>query len=166
MARRKSITKRRRALFLDTLKKSGSVTRSAIAGEIGRSSWYDLRARDPDFAQEWDDHEQEFLDGVEGEGIRRAVQGVRKVSHYVEYLADGTKQTQEHVEYLKSDRLLELILKARHPLYKPTKALELTSPDGSMSPAPDDINPDNLSNEELQQLVRLQRKLRADSNKS
>lgn len=148
-------------MFLEQLKLSGSVTASARAGEIGRSSWYDLRERDPEFKQEWEDSVDEFLDKVEAESIRRATIGVRKVTMYRHYEPDGTSQTREHVEMVKSDRLLELTLKARHPLYKPVKALELTSPDGSMTPAPaEEIDTDNLTDEELQQLVDLQRKLR------
>lgn len=151
------------------LRLSGSVTAAAKNGEIGRSSWYELAERDDEFKMQWDDNLQEFLDGVEAEAMRRATIGILKVSHYIEYgQADGkeTKQTKEHHEHLKSDRLIELILKARHPLYKPVKAVEVSSPDGSMSPTGgEDIDTDNLTDEELRQLVRLQRKLRGNDGK-
>ncbi len=159
MARKKSITKRRRALFLEKLKGTGSVTKSAVAGEIGRRSWYDLRDRDPGFHDEWDEAEAVFLDQIESEGIRRAVVGVDEDLPYTHYHKDGTKETLSRVVTRKSDRLLELCLKSRHPLYKPTKAIELSSPDGSMSPGPDEPDYGNLTDPELETLVLLQRKL-------
>ena len=161
MARKKAITKRRRGLFLDKLKSTGSVTKAAIAGEIGRSSWYDLRARDPAFGDEWDEAELAFLDQSESEGIRRAVVGDDEEVPYTHYHKDGSKETLSRTVTKKSDRLLELLLKSRHPLYKPTKALELTSPDGSLSPSADAPDYSNLDDEELRQLTHLQRKLHA-----
>ena len=165
MARKKSITKRRRSLFLAKLENTGSVTQAAVAGEIGRSSWYELRKRDPDFADLWDDSEANFMDKVEAEGIRRAVIGVDTRSPYVHQLANGDKETRFHTVNHKSDRLLELCLKSRHPLYKPVKAVEMTSPDGSMTPTvpgADAADYTKLTDEELETLVALQRKAHAE----
>ncbi len=165
MARKKSITKRRRVLFLDKLRGTGSVVKSAIEGQIGRTSWYELRKRDGDFASLWDDAEAEFMDNVEAEAIKRGVFGVTKETPYLHVVSglDGVpdvKETRFHEQNVRSDRLLELCLTRRHPLYKTKTALEVTSPDGSMSPPAADINTDNLSDNELRQLVLLQRKLR------
>lgn len=165
MARKKTITKRRRLLFLEKLRTTGSVVKSALEGQIGRSSWYDLRKRDPDFVALWDDAEAEFMDNVEAEAIKRGVFGVIRETPYV-HVSPGTdgrpdkKETRFHEITIKSDRLLELCLTRRHPLYKTKTSLELTSPDGSMSPPASDIDTDKLTNEELRQLVLLQRKLR------
>lgn len=161
MARRRTITKRRRGLFLEKLKQSGSVTKAAIAGEIGRSSWYDLRHKDPDFVQAWDDAEMFFLDNCEAEAIRRAIFGVDEEVPYTYYLANGEKETRYRTINRKSDRLLELCLKSRHPNYAPKQALELTAPDGGLTggTAPPDYSA--LDNEELRLLVELQRKLHA-----
>lgn len=159
MARKKSITKRRRALFLDKLKATGSVTKAAVAGEIGRRSWYDLRDRDPAFAEVWDEAEAAFIDQVESEGIRRAVVGIDEELPYTHYHKDGTKETLSRTVTRKSDRLLELCLKSRHPLYKPKQAIELSSPDGSMTPGADEPDYANLTDPELETLVILQRKL-------
>lgn len=161
MARKKSITKRRRQLFIEALRRTGNVSAAAIAGEIGRSSWYDLRGRDEAFKKEWDDAEREALDKIEIEAIRRATEGVIESKPYVDQRPDGKKETKFYDITRKSDRLLELILTRRHPDYKPVKALELTSPDGSMSPPQSDVNWDNLSDDEVEQLVELQRKLHA-----
>lgn len=159
MARKKAITKRRRALFIDKLKATGSVTKAAVAGEIGRRSWYDLRDRDPAFKEEWDEAEMTFMDQIESEGVRRAVVGIDEELPYTHYHKDGTKETLSRTVTRKSDRLLELCLKSRHPLYKPKQAIELSSPDGSMSPDPDGPDYGNLTDPELETLVLLQRKL-------
>lgn len=164
MARKKSITKRRRLLFLEKLKGSGSVTKAAIAGEIGRSSWYDLAERDADFKELWDDSEAEFADNLEAEAINRAVFGVVVEKPYLNVEVDGKRSTRFNAITIKSDRLLELCLKARHVSYKPVLTLEQTSPDGSMTPRPADGNTDNLTDEELETLVILQRKLHATSD--
>ena len=162
MARKKSITNRRRALFLATLRETGAVTKAAKAGEINRSSWYDLAARDPDFLEEWDDAEAEYLDDVQAEAIDRGMNGVIKKLPYTEYKGD-TKKTKFYSITMKSDKLLELCLKSRHPLYKPTKAVEVTSPDGSLKPG---SHPEleRLTDEELLTLAQIQRKLHASAS--
>lgn len=160
MARKKTITKRRRGLFLAKLKATGQVTAAAIAGEIGRSSWYDLKDRDPEFADEWDTAERTFLDYLESQGISRAVVGVNEDVPYTSIDKDGNKVTRFRTINRKSDRLLELTLKSRHPEYKPTKLVEQTSPDGSMTPSAVSTMPDlsNLSDDEVQTLTELTRK--------
>ena len=146
MARKKSITKRRQALFLGKLKATGNVSAAAIAGEIGRGSWYEKRKRDEAFAEAWDDCELEYLNGLEQVAIKRAVVGETEDTPYTSY------ENGERVA----------ILKARHPAYKERKAVELTSPDGSMTPDREAKVADyaNLTDEELRQLVELERKAR------
>lgn len=165
MARRKTITKRRLALFLAKLEASGSVTKSAAAGEMPRrQTWYERKERDPEFAQSWDDAEMVFLDNLEGTGISRAVNGEAEEKPYIQINKDGTKQTKFRTVITKSDRLLELTLKARHPLYKPTKAVEVTSPDGSMTPVSAVAglpNLDNLTQDEVVTMTHLLRKAHA-----
>ncbi len=136
MARKKSITKRRRGLFIERLRVTGSVTKAAIHGEIGRSSWYELAERDDDFKAEWDDVELAFLDDCEAEALRRGIAGENEDKPYTSLKANGDKVTAFRTVNTKSDRLLELVLKSRHPNYKQTKALEISSPDGSMTPKP------------------------------
>lgn len=162
MARKKSITKRRRALFLNKLESSGSVTQASITGEIGRTSWYDLKKRDPDFAMGWDDAEATFMDKVETESIRRAVVGVDLQVPFIHISKNGDKETRFRTINTKSDRLLELCLKSRHPLYKVKTALEVSSPDGTMSPVPTTL-PDfsGLTNEEVRTITQLLRKAHA-----
>lgn len=151
-------------LFLEKLQTSGSVTQAAVAGEISRRAWYDLRDRDPDFFNLWDDAELTFMDRVETEAIRRGVFGVNEEKPYTHVNNDGTKQTQFHTINHKSDRLIELCLKSRHPSYKPVKAIEVTTPDGSMTPAGVVADYSALSDEELETLTMLQRKAHASGS--
>ncbi len=155
------MTKRRRGLFLERLKATGSVVKASIAGEMARRTWYDLRDRDPEFGEAWDDANDAFLDQCESESIRRAVVGIEEEKPYIHHHKDGETETLFHTVTVKSDRLLELTLKSRHPLYKPVKAIELTSPDHSMTPPTDAPDYSLLDDDELQALTRLQRKLHA-----
>ena len=159
MARKKKITRRRRLLFLETLLDCGAVTTAAKATEIGRSSWYDLKERDPEFAALWDDAEAEFMDTVEAVAFKRGIEGETKSLPYVEVNGDE-RETKFYDVNTKSDRLLELCLKSRHPSYKPTKAIEF--PDGPPVAPPGELPTwSNLTPDELEQLVILQRKLHA-----
>lgn len=158
MARKKSITKKRKALFLAELRETGAVTKAATAGEIGRSSWYDLRERDLEFAGDWDDADAEFMDEVEAEAFDRGMNGVEERKPYVNVNGD-TKKTKFYTITRKSDRMLELTLKARHHRYKPATVKD--PGDGDGAPPPTQPNWDNLTPLELQQLTVLQRKLHA-----
>ena len=77
-----------------------------IAG-LSRSAAYDRRARDQEFADTWD---QAIRDGEElllDEALRRAVDGITEpVVSAGKYVCDVTRY---------SDRLLEVLLKARLP---------------------------------------------------
>ena len=160
MARKKTATKRRRELFLAKLRATGSVTAAADAGELVRSSWYRLKERDEEFGEAWDDSELAYLDGLEAVAIRRSVVGETESRPYTNYDKDGNKTTRFHNVVTKSDTLLLATLKARHPAYKEKRSVELTSPDGSMSPSTAVADYSNLTNEELRTLVELERKAR------
>lgn len=171
MAKKNSITVHKRRKFLEKLKETGRVTDAAAATgtrgypPVSRRAWYDLRDRDEDFKQEWDDAERAFFDYIESVAIDRAVNGVIKSTPYVHYDGDE-KETKFYDVAYKSDRLLELTLKSRHPLYKPTIAQEITNPDGSLTPPSDEPDWSKLSNTELQTLVELQRKLHAGQRRA
>lgn len=160
MGRKRKITRRRRETFLATLLKTGAVTKAARSTEIGRSSWYDLRERDPDFALLWDDADAEFMDTVEAVAFKRGIEGETKSLPYLEVNGDE-RETKFYDVNTKSDRLLELCLKSRHPSYKPTKAIEFPDGPPGLPPPGDAPAWDNLTPDELEQLVILQRKLHA-----
>lgn len=164
MARKKTITKRRRGLFLAELEKTGNVTLASRKGEIGRSSWYDLRDRDESFAEAWNDAELAFLEvELEGEAIRRGTVGHVDKIPYVNIDAKGNKVTKFRDVRKRSDACLLATLKARHPAYKDKRELE-PGPDGSTAPERErTANYDNLSDDELRVLVALERKARGQT---
>ncbi len=84
-------TDRAREAFLATMAATCNVSESARAAGIGRSSAYEWREDDPDFAKAWDDAEQEAADLLEKTAWERAT---------------GPD---------KSDRMLEILLKAHRP---------------------------------------------------
>lgn len=156
------ITPYRVQKFLAKLRETGRVTTSSEYSDIARSSWYDRREKDPEFARAWDDAEAGYIDDGEAEALRRAIEGVEKTVPYLHHINADEKETRFYTINEKSDRLLELFLKSRHPLYKPTKSLEVGGPGGApLMPPGEEPNFDNLTNEELEALVELQRKLHA-----
>jgi len=78
------VTDTRRETFLRVLEETGLVTAAAAAAsphctgkEPGKKSFYDLRARDPQFAAAWDAAANRALARVEQELLRRAMEPAR-----------------------------------------------------------------------------------------
>ena len=59
--------------FIDEIASGKSVTAACAAAGIGRSSVYDMRCDDADFAAAWDDAEEQSVDLLEDEARRRAL---------------------------------------------------------------------------------------------
>lgn len=102
------------------------------------------------------------MDEVEGEAFDRGRNGVVEKKPYVEVDGDN-KKTKFYEITRKSDRLLELTLKARHHRYKPAAVKDPGDADPT-APPPNQPNWENLTPLELQQLTVLQRKLHARSD--
>lgn len=100
-------TAERRAQFLDMLRQTASVTKSAKSVRKAVSGAYALRQRDPDFAADWDAAMQQAMDMLEGILLERVVNGVEKPVFF------GGKQCGTMREY--SDRLAMFLLRARRP---------------------------------------------------
>lgn len=83
-------TDRARATFLARLAETCNVSESARTAGISRASAYEWRDADPDFAAAWVDAEEQAADALELEARRRAIED-------------------------KSDRMLEILLKAHRP---------------------------------------------------
>lgn len=96
-----------REAFLASLSKGHTITAACQAAGIGRSTAYDHRQRDEDFALAWHDAVEAGADKFEEEARRRAIEGVERPLMY------QGKQVGTVREF--SDRLLELELKARRP---------------------------------------------------
>ena len=115
--------------FLAALREWPIVQHACDAVGIERCTAYRARQADEAFAKAWDDAVEAGVDKAEREAFRRAVEGVEEdVWH--QGVAVGRKR-------VYSDALLGKVLSARRASYR-TQATELTSPDGSMSPAADE----------------------------
>lgn len=75
------MTDQRKAVFLKTLAETGSVAAACRAasphseyGRAAKSTFNDLRRKDPEFAQAWDDAVSDALAEVESELMRRAME--------------------------------------------------------------------------------------------
>lgn len=84
--------------WLDAFRKYGTVTQACRVTGIGRTTVYDRRNADDQFAQAWTEVEDETTEAMEREAYRRAVDGFDRNGerHY-------------------SDTLLIFMLKARRP---------------------------------------------------
>jgi hypothetical protein len=69
------IQKRHRERFLAALASGSSPTRAAKQAGIGRSTLYEARSKDREFARAWDDAVMEGIDRLEDEALRRATKG-------------------------------------------------------------------------------------------
>lgn len=119
------LTKEQLARFIEHLSASANVTASAHVAGGCRRSFYNWRARDEDFAAEWDEALQRGLDALEDEGIRRAMGGTPRyvVSMGKIVLDPDGKPLVEHVA---SDTLLMFFLKARRPeIYRDRATVDL-----------------------------------------
>jgi hypothetical protein len=105
--RRTVRTDRARENFIATLAQFCNVSEAARAAGIARSTAYEWREDDAEFAALWDEAEQAAADKLEREAWRRAVEGVDKPIYYQGDKIDTCK------EY--SDRMLEILLKGHRP---------------------------------------------------
>lgn len=108
-----------RALFIAELRKRGNVTDAAKKAGIGRSTAYEWREAEPEFAAAWDEAVEHAIDTMESEAWRRAVEGVDEpVIGRVGKDEDGiiTDEQGRHVFIRKySDGLMQTLLKAHRP---------------------------------------------------
>lgn len=96
-----------REKFLAALAQGASISGAANSSGFPRSTAYDLRNEDEDFAKAWDEAVEAGTDALEDEAVRRAKDGVSKPVFY-KGMACGEIQ-----EY--SDSLLMFTLRARRP---------------------------------------------------
>jgi hypothetical protein len=96
-----------RPVFLQALNDTGLVKEACRVAGIHRSTAYEERQRNEEFAVAWHDVEEETTERMEREAIRRAAEGVEKP------VFQGGQQVGAIREY--SDTLLIFMLKARRP---------------------------------------------------
>ena len=121
-----------RGAFLAALAQTGNVTAAARAAHVDRTTAYDLRAADPEFAALWRAALDEAADLLEQEARRRAHDGL------VRYKFDRKGQPllhpttgQPYCELEYSDTLLIFLLKGARPeKYRERADLNLAGKDG------------------------------------
>ena len=91
--------------FLKELAQESSVSRAAKSVGTGRSTVYQWRENDVNFAKRWDEAIEDGTDRMEDEAVRRGVEGVEKP---VYYKGEVVGHLQEY-----SDLLLDKQLRAR-----------------------------------------------------
>lgn len=93
--------------FLTALESTGMVMEACKAVGVGRSTVYEARQRDEDFACAWADVDEALVERMEREAHRRAVHGVHRD---VFYKGDVVGEERHY-----SDTLLIFLLKAKRP---------------------------------------------------
>lgn len=125
---RSARTDRARDKFLEKLSETCNVSEACRAAAIGRTTAYEWRDGEPEFAAAWNDAEQEAVDKLEREAWRRAVDGTDKP---VTFQGEITATYKEY-----SDRMLELLLKAHRPdRYVERSKVEITGISGELEAA-------------------------------
>jgi len=105
LAARTKRTNEKKARFLKTLRETGVVSQACDAADLGRTTAYEWRDSDEEFAQQWDEALSACIEDAEAEAWKRG--------------------------RLKSDLLLMFMLKAHKPeLYRETTRVEQTGADG------------------------------------
>jgi len=102
--------------FIACMRDTGNVRESCDAAGITRTSAYNQRKADEEFAAMWDEAMEDAADSLEQEARRRAQEGVRKMK----FLRDGTpiinpETGTPYIEHEYSDRLMEFLLKGARP---------------------------------------------------
>lgn len=146
--------------FMAALREYPVVQHACDAVGISRARAYRRREDEPVFAKAWDDAMEAGIDRAEREAFRRAVVGFEEpvvhkgfLCYRMKHDADGkllrnedgmpVYETDANGQPIPltvrkhSDALLGLVLKGRRKQVYAERT-ELTSPDGSMSPATDD----------------------------
>ena len=100
-------TPKKRKAFLDSLRKTGNVSKAARVIGAGRQTVYDWRKEDKDFAGDWDDAIEEGLDALEEEARRRAFKGTLKPVFHLGKKCGSIRQF--------SDTLMIFLLKGGRP---------------------------------------------------
>jgi hypothetical protein len=121
VANRIKWTPHARARFLETLRATANVTKSAAAINVSRSSIYEHREADEAFASEWDDAVEEATDALETEARRRALDGWDEPVWWQGMECGVVRKY--------SDRLLETMLRANRAKYR-ASSVELSGPNG------------------------------------
>lgn len=103
-----------RAKFLSALGDTGNITLAAGLSGLERSTLYDWRAEDAEFAAAWNEALEIATDALEAEARRRAMQGVAEpLVSQGRIIKDDEGKPMFVQRY--SDSLMQLLLRAHRP---------------------------------------------------
>lgn len=135
------MNQRAREVFIDALSRGVSVTGAFTKAGLPRSTVYDWRGSDADFAKAWDDAIEAGADVLEDEAFRRAYHGV---SEPLTSMGRPVKNEDGSIMTIQkySDTLMTLLLKARKPEKFRERIDQKTEHSGgiSITITPDDAN--------------------------
>lgn len=116
-------TPKTRAAFLEALKDTCNITKACELSKLGRTSAYEWRDDDPEFAADWQKALDIAADLLEDEAVRRAKEGTSKP------VFQGGQLVGHVQEY--SDTLMIFLLKGAKPKkYVERLQQEVSGPDG------------------------------------
>ncbi len=115
--------RRHQAAFLAAFGETGSITKASEAAGVDRREHYRWLKDDASYAERWAEADEELTTRLEAEAVRRAMEGTPEpVIHQGKVVTTVDRY---------SDRLLELLLKARRPArYRERTTMEHTGPGG------------------------------------
>lgn len=146
------ITAARKHAFLVAFSERGSIRAACAATEVGRTTLYDWRRNDAEFAAAFESAREDVVDKLEEEAFRRAVEGWDEPQFgRIEKDLDGEIGMVRKF----SDHLLAKLLEGNRPEKFNKRRLEHTGKDGE----PLTLDPSKLSDEQLHALAELVRGL-------
>ncbi len=104
-----------RDIFIEHLRLTGNVSASARHAGVSRTTVHRWRAVEPDFAERWDDAEEEGIDALEQEARRRATEGDEEYVVSMGQLVKDPETGAFLTTRKRSDGLMTLLLKAHRP---------------------------------------------------
>ncbi len=118
MAAGRKTTDAQKAQFIENLRRCGIVRHAAAAAGIGQRTVYDLRAADPEFAEQWDDALGCAIGEVEA-SLREMCVG------YVEREFFDNEGRVKQRCYKRDVKAIQLFLAARVPEYRAAHKIEV-----------------------------------------
>jgi hypothetical protein len=113
--RRGAYKEAKKPLFLEAFRKTGTIWGAARAVGISREAVYDWKENDPEFAQAFQEADEEVTELLESTAIQRAVEGVSQPVVYKGRVVRDKDGQAIEARREHSDALLMFLLRARRP---------------------------------------------------
>lgn len=133
---------KRQQVYLDSLRLHGIHAKAAKDAGVSYNATHGWRVNDPEFEAKVQEALEEAVADAEFEMRTRAVKGVEYPVFYKgepvylrnpltgELVLDENFQPTQLTSNVRSDRLLEVYMKAHRPMYRDKSGIEMSGPDG------------------------------------